>query len=99
MKWIRSQYGLLNYVTGNIHGAMGDTYNRMVISVSDTEKLSSLWDHGQLIFILSRTRIVKNTIFVGLKNENICGLKLIFNQITQWCDYIEEVIKTTELFD
>ena len=76
---------------------MGDTYNRMVISVSDTEKLSSLWDHGQLIFILSRTRIVKNTIFVGPKNETIIGLKLLLNQRTQWYDYIEEVMKITNV--
>ena len=32
------QYGLRHYFTGIIHGAMGDTYNRMEISVSDTEK-------------------------------------------------------------
>ena len=48
---------------------MGDTYNCMEILVSDTEKLSSLRDSGQLIVILSRTRITKNTIFVCPKNE------------------------------
>ena len=28
-KCIRCQYGLLHYVTGTIHGAIGDTYNQM----------------------------------------------------------------------
>ena len=67
----------------------------MEMLVSDTEKLFSLWDRGQLIVILLRTRIMKNTIFVGPKNETICGLKLMLKQITQWCDYIEEVMKIT----
>ena len=31
VKCIRRQYGLRHYVTGNNHGAMGDTYNRMAI--------------------------------------------------------------------
>ena len=38
LKWIHRQYGLRHYFTGNIHVAMGDTYNRMEISVSDTGK-------------------------------------------------------------
>ena len=62
---------------------MGDTYNCMEISVSDTEKLFSLWDRGQLIFILSCTRIMKNTLFVGKRNEKKYRLKLMLNQRTQ----------------
>ena len=38
LNFICRQYGLRHYVTGNIHGAMGDTYNHMAISVSKTEK-------------------------------------------------------------
>ena len=52
----------------------------------------SLWDRGQLIVILLRTRIMKNNIFVGPKNETIRELKIMLNQRTQWCDYIEEVM-------
>ena len=65
----------------------------MSILVSDTEKIFSLWDRGQLIVILSRTRIIQNTIFVGTKNETIIRFKVILDQITHWCDYIEEVMK------
>ena len=46
MKCIRRQYGLRHYVTGTIYSAMGDTYNRMAISVSDIQKIYSLWDKG-----------------------------------------------------
>ena len=80
-----------------IYGAMGDTYNHIEILLSDTEKIFSLWDRGQLIVILSRTRIMKNTIFVGSKNEKNFVLKPLLNQITQWYDYIEEVTKTTNV--
>ena len=50
-----------------------------------------------MIVILSHTRIMKNTIFVGPNNETIRGLKLLLNQRTQWCDYIEEVMKITDI--
>ena len=35
---------------------------------------------------------MKNTIFVGTKNETICGLKLMLTQRTQKCEYIDEWI-------
>ena len=95
LKCIRRQYGLRHCVTGCIHGAIGDTYNRMVILVSNIEKLFSLWDRCQLIIILSWTRIMKNTIFVGPKNETISGLKNMLTQRTQWCNYIEELMRIT----
>ena len=62
--------------------------------MSDTENLFSFWDCGQMIVILLRTRIIKNTIFFVQKNETILGLKLLLNQRTQWFDYIKEVMKT-----
>ena len=88
VKCLRFQHGLRHYVTGNINGENCDTYNRIAILVSDTEKLFSLWDCGQLIAILYPTRKIKNTICFGPKNETICGLKILLNQRTQWCDYI-----------
>ena len=65
--------------------------------VSDIGKIFLLWDSGQLIFILSRTRIIKDTLFVGPRNKNNCGLKLMLAQITQWCNYIEEIMKITNV--
>ena len=47
--------------------------------------------------ILSRTRIMKNTIFVGPKTEKNCGLKILLNQRTQWCDYTEELMRITNV--
>ena len=39
----------------------------------------------------------KNTILVCQKNETICRLKLLLNEITQCCDYIEEVTNITNI--
>ena len=64
LKCICHKYGLRHYFTGTIHGAMGDAYNCMSILVSDTEKLLSLWYSGQLIFILLRTRVMKNNFLL-----------------------------------
>ena len=92
VKCMRKQYGLRHYVTGTIHSAMGDTYNKMAISISDIQKQYSIWDRGQLIVAISRTRLMENTIFVGNKGETINAMKSILTQRTQWCDYIDEVI-------
>ena len=54
-----------------------------------------MWDHGQLIVISLRTMIHKNSVFVCPKNKQNCGLKPLLNQRTQWCDYIEKVMKIT----
>jgi len=58
-----------------MHSAMDNIYQHMAISVSDLEKQYSLWDGGQLIVILSRTQLMKNTIFVSNKQEIIRALK------------------------
>ena len=88
LKCICFQYVLRHYVTEIINGAMCDTYNRMAILVGDIEKIFSLWNCGQLVVILLRNRLMKNNK-IDPKNETICGLKLMLNKITRWCDYIE----------
>ena len=54
------------------------------------EILFLLWDRDQLIVILLHTRVIKNTNFVGPKNETIRGMKILLTQRTQWCYYIKE---------
>ena len=76
---------------------MGDTYSCMAISVSDTEKLFLLWYRGQFIVILSRTRIMKNTIFVDPRNEKNIQLKLLLNKINRQCGYMKELMKITNV--
>jgi len=87
------QYGLRHYITGTIHSAIGNTYDKMAISTSDTNKDFSLWDRGQLIVTLSWIRLIKKTIFVRNKNKTINALKRLLTHQTQWYDYISEIIK------
>ena len=97
LKCIHCQCILRHYSNRTIHGAICDKYNHIEILVSDIENLSSLWDRGQFIVFLLHTRIIKNTFFVGRKNEKIRGLKILLTQITQWFDYIEEVTRVTNV--
>ena len=40
---------------------------------------------------------MKNIIFIGSKSETIHALKHLLMQRTQWCDYIDKVIKNTSI--
>ena len=65
----------------------------MATEVSLNDPLFRLWDKGQLVVILSRTKSAKHTIFVGNKADTIDSLKSILIKRPQWCDYIEQVLK------
>ena len=63
----RKQYGLKLYVSSTIHGAMGDTLQIMATQISSQDSNFSLWDKGQLVVLLSRTKKAENSIFIGKK--------------------------------
>ena len=89
----RKQYGLKHRVTGTIHAAMGDTLFSMATEISRNDPNFRLWDKGQLVVILNRTKFAKNTIFVGDKDDTISpALKDLLNRKTQWTDYMEQVL-------
>ena len=56
-----------HHIAGNIHSAMGDTLDVVVTSISLNDRNYYLWDKGQLLVIISQTRLSKDTIFVGDK--------------------------------
>ena len=93
----RKQYGLKHHVTSTIHAAMGDTLQTMATEVSLSNGNFKMWDKGQMIVILSRTKKAKDTIFVGDKNDTIAALKALLTQKTQWTDYMEEVLALTTI--
>lgn len=88
----RKQYGLRHCVTSTIHAAMGDTLISMATEISLNDPQFRLWDKGQLVVILSRTKRAKNTIFVGSKEDTLATLKNILLKRTQWCDYMDRVL-------
>ncbi len=88
----RKQYGLKHRVTSTIHASMGDTLTRVAIQIQRDNSRFKLWDKAQVIVALSRTKLGKNTIFVGDKNETIESLIELIRQRGQWTDYMEEVM-------
>lgn len=92
MQCIRKQYCLRHRITGTIHSAMGDTYESMASSISNTDPNFSLWDRGQLVVIISRTKCPKKTIFVGNQFETLDALCDILVKKTQWTDYITKIL-------
>ena len=93
----RKQYGLKHRVTSTIHAAMGDTLIRVAIEISRSNSSFQLWDCAQAIVTLSRTKIGKNLILVGDKNETIEALSVLIQMKSQWTDYMEEVLKLITL--
>ena len=71
---------------------MGDTLQYMATQISSNDPNFNLWDKGQLVVILSRTKLARNSIFVGPKNETLNALIELLMKKTQWSDYIEEVL-------
>ena len=76
---------------------MGNTYNFVDIPVINIKKLFSLWDRGQFIFIVLRTKIMKNTIFVGQNNETIRGLKTILTDKNSIFNYLSAQYNKNQL--
>ena len=52
--------------------------------------------HSVGCYFISHQDIEKH-YFVGPQNETICRLKILLNQRTRWCNYIEEVKNITNV--
>ena len=64
----------------------------MATEITKSDPDFNIWDKGQLIVILTRTKKAKDTIFVGNKQETLDALKSILPSRIQWIDYIEHVL-------
>lgn len=70
---------------------MGDTLIKMATEISKTNKEYKMWDKGQLVVLLSRTKKASDSIFVGDKDHTLATMKDILMKKTQWTDYMEQV--------
>ena len=89
----RKQYGLKHHVTSTIHADMGDTLPSMATEISLCNSNFNMWDKGQMIVILSRTKYAKDSIFVVDKNDTLAALQNLLTRKTQRTDYMEEVLQ------
>ena len=69
---------------------MGDTLADVATSISLNDCNYTLWDKGQLLVIISQTRLAKDTIFVGDKEAILDVLVALFQCRTQWTNYMEK---------
>ena len=79
-------------MTSTIHACQGDTIQTMATEISKNNSNFKLWDKGQMIVLLSRTKRACDTIFVGDKIDTLNALKTLLTIKTQWTDYMEDVI-------
>lgn len=88
----RKQYGLRHHVVMTVHAAMGDTLKTMITRISTTDNNFAMWDKGQLIVILSRTKEAKKSIFVGPKDDTLAAFRQLVLRKTQWSLHMEKVL-------
>ena len=97
MKAICKQYKVKHHVTSTVHACQGDTLHRVATEISYTNKNFTLWDKGQVVVLLSRTREGKHVIFVGSKVDTIRCLISLIQVKSQWMDYMEKIISLVSI--
>jgi predicted GIY-YIG superfamily endonuclease len=93
----RRQYGLRHRFASTVHSSIGYTLMKVGIEVSDKVRSFKLWDKAQVIVVISRTKVGKNTIFVGNKESTLNALCSLVRQKNQWTDYMENVLNVVSL--
>ena len=88
----RKQYGLRHRVTNTIHGAQGETLPQMATEINISDPDFNIWDKGQLIVFLTRTKKAEDIVFVGHKEDTLRALTSVLLSRTQWTDYIDHVL-------
>ena len=91
----RKQYALKHSVTATIHAAMGDTLKKVALQMVGGN--FELWDKGQVIVALSRTKRGKDIIFVGNKVQTINAIVSLCKTKHQWTDYMENILNLVTL--
>ena len=72
---------------------MVDTLPLVVTLLSMADNNYSVWDKGQFLVILSRTKLAKGAIFVINKEIALNALVHLLKQQTQWTQYMSELLK------
>ena len=78
---------------------MGDTWRSLETTLSSADRYYSVWDKGQLLVIISRTKCSEDTIFVGNKESKLNALVSILTTRTQWTEYMENILRVVTIND
>ena len=91
------QHGLKHRIEITIRGSMGDTEPQIDSDVSVTDPNYRLWNKGQLIVLVSLTRLEIDTIFVRDKTEKLKSLKTLLIRKNTWIDCMEKALSIIAL--
>jgi hypothetical protein len=94
LKTMRRQYGLQHYVSSMVHGIQGSTLQKLASQISNKDAHYRLWEKGQLVVLLSRTKRGVDTIFVGNKEETLDMLCEVLCFCSQFMEYMEHILDT-----
>ena len=95
MKARRLQYGLRPHVSNTLHGAMGATLSKIATEINVRGTGNQLWEKGQVVVLVSRTKFCKDLIFVGDQNatlEVICSLVQVQTQYDEYINHLLDVL-------
>jgi predicted GIY-YIG superfamily endonuclease len=92
LKAKRRQYGIKHHIVSTIHSAIGLTIGKLATELSSKRKGYNLWERGQLVVLMSRTRRLSDIIFVGDKAENLECLRNAMKLRSQFDDYMEQIL-------
>jgi predicted GIY-YIG superfamily endonuclease len=93
MKARRQQYGLRPHVSNTFHGAMGATLCKMATEVNVRGSGNQLWEKGQVVVLVSRTKCCKDLIFVGNQETTLEVIAELIQVRSQYDQYIEHVLQ------
>jgi hypothetical protein len=94
LRTMRRQYGLQHYVSSTVHSIQGSTLQKLASQVSNKDACYRLWEKGQLVVLLSRTKHGEHTIFVGNKEETLDMLCEALGFRLQFMEYMEHILDT-----
>ncbi len=90
----RRQYGLQHFVAGTIHAGMGRTLYQVATEIGQANENFHLWDRGQLVVLMSRTKYARDTIFVTEEvDDTVKALSTLLKRQSQFDAFIEHLIK------
>ena len=92
MKGRRQQYGLRPHVSNTVHGAMGSTLSKVATEINVRGTGNQLWEKGQVVVLVSRTKTCKDLIFVGNQSATLDVITSLIQVETQYDKYIGHIL-------
>jgi len=88
----RKQYGLRPFISSTIHSIQGATLRALATSIAAHKDELRLWEKAQWVVLISRTRFLRDVIFVGDKEKTLDMIREILMIRSQFAQYIEHVL-------